>query len=134
MDYTGKAIWIDLDNSPHVPLFAPIIRHYRELGVEVILTARDHSQTLELLELEGFRDNYATIGRHYGKNKLKNIAFERGYTQTLVKSYWILTKHFVRNSKKHILHGLRAAINTPIQGGETDIVIASMVRPSTTRD
>jgi hypothetical protein len=45
-DQTKRAIWIDLDNSPHVPLFAPIIKHFREHGVSVLVTARDHAQTL----------------------------------------------------------------------------------------
>lgn len=66
----SKAIWIDLDNSPHVPLFAPIIRHYRRSGVEVVLTARDHAQTLELLELHGFAGTFKVIGKHYGGKKL----------------------------------------------------------------
>src|SRR4051794_11123562 len=66
----SKAIWIDLDNSPHVPLFAPIVRHYRRQGVEVVLTARDHSQTVELLDLHGFAGRFKVIGRHYGGNKL----------------------------------------------------------------
>lgn len=65
-----KAIWIDLDNSPHVPLFAPIIKHYRDTGVEVIVTARDHSQTIALLDLHAFGWTYTIIGRHYGGNKL----------------------------------------------------------------
>lgn len=69
----SKALWIDLDNSPHVPLFAPVIRHYREQGVEVILTARDHSQTIELLELHGFVGTYAVVGSHYGKRKINKI-------------------------------------------------------------
>lgn len=68
-----KAIWIDLDNSPHVSLFAPIIRHYREKGVEVILTARDHSQTIELLNLAGLQGTFFIVGRHYGKNRLNKI-------------------------------------------------------------
>ena len=67
------AIWIDLDNSPHVPLFAPIIRHYRDSGVDVILTARDHSQTIELLNLYEFQGTYTVIGRHYGKSKIDKI-------------------------------------------------------------
>jgi len=41
-------IWIDLANSPHVPLFVPIVRALRERGDEVVLTARDHAQTLPL--------------------------------------------------------------------------------------
>lgn len=68
-----KAIWIDVDNSPHVPLFAPIIRHYKENGVEVILTARNHSQTIELLEMAGFKGAYQIIGKHYGKSKLAKV-------------------------------------------------------------
>ena len=67
-------IWIDLDNSPHVPLFAPIIHHFRETGVDVILTAREHSQTIELLDLHGFRGTYAMLGRHYGKGRLNKIS------------------------------------------------------------
>lgn len=63
-------IWIDLDNSPHVPLFAPIIRHYRESGVNVTVTAREHAQTVELLDLHGFGGTYTVIGKHHGRNKL----------------------------------------------------------------
>jgi predicted glycosyltransferase len=69
----SKALWIDFDNSPHVPLFAPIIRHYRDRGVEVILTARDHSQTIELLELHGFGGTYTVVGSHYGKSKINKV-------------------------------------------------------------
>jgi uncharacterized protein len=65
-----KSIWIDLDNSPHVPLFAPIVRHYRAQGLEVVLTARDHSQTIELLDLHGFAGRFKIIGHHYGGNRL----------------------------------------------------------------
>ncbi|MEO6655372.1 MAG: DUF354 domain-containing protein [Pyrinomonadaceae bacterium] len=73
MDNTVKSIWIDVDNSPHVPLFAPIIHHYRKKGIEVILTARDHSQTIELLSLAGHGDSATVIGRHYGKSKINKV-------------------------------------------------------------
>jgi predicted glycosyltransferase len=43
-------IWIDLSNSPHVPLFAPIVDRLREQGHAVVLSARDHAQTLELAQ------------------------------------------------------------------------------------
>ena len=69
----NRTIWIDLDNSPHVPLFAPIIKHYRNSGIEVILTARDYAQTIELLQLTGFGDTFKVIGKHYGKGKLAKI-------------------------------------------------------------
>ena len=68
-----KAVWIDVDNSPHVPLFAPLIRFYRDSGVTVVLTARNHAQTIELLENAGFSGTFEIIGKHYGKNKLNKI-------------------------------------------------------------
>ena len=68
-----KSIWIDLDNSPHVPLFVPIIRHYRDTGINVVLTAREHSQTIELLKLHGLDGTFTVIGRHHGKGKLSKI-------------------------------------------------------------
>jgi len=41
-------VWIDLANSPHVALFEPVVRALRSRGDEVLLTARDHAQTLPL--------------------------------------------------------------------------------------
>lgn len=63
-----KKIWIDMDNSPHVPFFAPIIEELEKRGYPVVLTARDCFQVRELSDLFGFR--YQLIGHHYGKNKL----------------------------------------------------------------
>jgi len=68
-----KAVWIDVDNSPHVPLFAPLIKFYRETGTEVVLTARNHAQTVQLLENAGLAGTFEIIGRHYGKNKFNKI-------------------------------------------------------------
>lgn len=44
----GLRIWIDLSNSPHPLLFAPIARRLEELGHKVGVTARDNAQTVEL--------------------------------------------------------------------------------------
>ena len=41
-------VWIDLANSPHALLFAPVARRLEELGHEVVVTARDNAQTVEL--------------------------------------------------------------------------------------
>jgi predicted glycosyltransferase len=41
-------VWIDLSNSPHPLLFAPVVRRLRDDGHEVVLTARDNAQTVEL--------------------------------------------------------------------------------------
>jgi hypothetical protein len=67
-----KRIWIDLDNSPHVPFFSPIIDELNKLGYEVLLTARDCSQTCGLADL--FHLQYKRIGRHYGKHKIFKVA------------------------------------------------------------
>jgi predicted glycosyltransferase len=41
-------VWIDLANSPHPLLFAPVARALRERGHDIVLTARDNAQTVEL--------------------------------------------------------------------------------------
>jgi predicted glycosyltransferase len=41
-------VWIDMANSPHPLLFAPIARRIEELGGTVVVTYRDHAQTAEL--------------------------------------------------------------------------------------
>ena len=67
----GKRIWIDIDNSPHVPLFVPIIEELEKQGIELILTARHMYQTCELLKL--FHLHCRVIGSHYGRNKLVKV-------------------------------------------------------------
>jgi uncharacterized protein len=66
-----KRVWIDLDNSPHVPFFIPIIEELKKHGVEVVLTARDMYQTRELLEFYDLPCK--VIGGHYGKNTVLKI-------------------------------------------------------------
>ena len=43
-------VWVDLSNSPHVELFGPIVDHLVARGDEVVLTARDHAQTVQLAQ------------------------------------------------------------------------------------
>jgi predicted glycosyltransferase len=64
-------IWIDVDNSPHVPFFKPIIRELVRRDYEVFLTARDAFQVYELIERSGL--SYILIGRHHGKNKIAKV-------------------------------------------------------------
>lgn len=65
-------IWIDVDNSPHVPFFSPLIKEMEKMGCEVTITARDCFQTCGLLDMSG--REYFKIGRHYGKNLFLKIA------------------------------------------------------------
>ncbi len=61
-------IWVDLTNSPHVLVMAPIIRVLERQGHEVQVTARDFAQTLELCRRQGL--GYYAIGRHRGASRL----------------------------------------------------------------
>src|SRR6516225_1491347 len=66
-----KKIWIDLDNSPHVPFFVPVIEELERRGYSVLLTARDCFQVCELIKLQNLRCRL--LGRHYGKSKILKI-------------------------------------------------------------
>jgi uncharacterized protein len=68
MNNPKARIWIDLDNSPHVPLFKPIVEELEKRGHEVILTARDCFQVCALADLHKMPCH--KIGRHYGKMKI----------------------------------------------------------------
>jgi predicted glycosyltransferase len=65
---TRKKIWVDLDNSPHVLFFRPIIEELRKRNYDVLVTARDAYQVRELLEFYGVPAQL--IGRHYGKHRV----------------------------------------------------------------
>jgi len=57
-------VWVDLTNSPHVLVLAPVIRRLREQGHEVQVTARDFAQTLQLCDRLGL--GYFAVGAHRG--------------------------------------------------------------------
>ncbi len=67
-----QKIWVDLDNTPHVPFFIPIIEELRRRRYDVVVTARDAFQVCELADFH--RLPYRRIGRHYGKNKIAKVA------------------------------------------------------------
>ncbi len=64
---TRRPVWIDMDNSPHVLLFAPLIRALEQRGYPVVITARDCFQVCGLAERTGL--SYRKVGRHYGRHK-----------------------------------------------------------------
>src|SRR5262245_19300326 len=67
-----KKIWIDLENSPHVPFFKPVIDELQRRGHSVLLTARDCFQVCALADR--FHLTYKSVGHHYGRNKLAKVA------------------------------------------------------------
>ena len=67
----GMTIWIDLDNTPHVPFFEPIIKELERRGFKILLTARDAFQVCELADQRGWK--YIKVGRHHGRNPLLKL-------------------------------------------------------------
>jgi predicted glycosyltransferase len=65
----SSKIWIDLDNTPHVPFFRPIIRELEQRGHTVVLTARDAFQVWQLIDKEKLP--CTMVGRHYGKSRIR---------------------------------------------------------------
>jgi predicted glycosyltransferase len=66
-----RKVWIDLENSPHVPFFLPIMKELERLDCKIVLTARDCFQACELADLAGLE--YQKIGHHYGKNPIAKL-------------------------------------------------------------
>jgi predicted glycosyltransferase len=98
----GIKIWIDLDNTPHVPFFVPIIRELEFRGFSVILTARDAFQVCELADEKGIL--YKRIGRHYGKRKALKIV------GMLWRSIQFLPFYLRKRPDLAVSHGARSQI------------------------
>lgn len=95
-------IWIDLDNTPHVPFFIPIIRELKSRGHQVVVTARDAFQVCELADRKGV--NCQKIGRHYGKNPLMKVFGVLWRAAQLVPFY------FKERPQLALSHGARSQI------------------------
>ena len=57
-------VWIDVTNSPHVVFFRPLVALLEERGHDVTITAREFSQTLELLQDTGLA--HTVVGPPHG--------------------------------------------------------------------
>lgn len=62
-------VWFDLDNTPHVPFFLPIIEEVKGKGMSVLVTIRDAFQVRELMENAGIP--HCVYGKHNGRNKIR---------------------------------------------------------------
>jgi len=63
---TRGPVWIDLDNSPHVVFFRPVIDELQRRNVQTVVTARDYAQTPQLCVQ--FDIAAEVIGRHGGRS------------------------------------------------------------------
>lgn len=68
---SDRKVWIDLENSPHIPFFLPIIKELEGRGCQVVLTARDCFQVCELADMAALK--YQKIGHHYGKHSVAKL-------------------------------------------------------------
>ena len=59
-------IWIDIANSPHVAFMAPFIRRLENSGHELVITARELGNTIELLHKHRIR--FTQVDGHGGKH------------------------------------------------------------------
>jgi predicted glycosyltransferase len=105
-------IWIDLANSPHVPFFRALAAEFTDRGHELIVTARDFAETVELAEQAGFHPD--VIGGHGGQKlsgKAGNL-IQRG----LGLARWGRGRKFdlavSHNSYSHILAGRALSLKT----------------------
>lgn len=111
-----KRVWIDLDNSPHVPFFKPIIEELRKRGHEVVITARDCFQVCGLADL--VKLEYRKIGRHYGKNPLMKVA------GLLIRSAQLTPTALSKKPDIAVSHGSRSQVMTSSALGIPSVVIA----------
>ncbi len=99
-------VWVDLSNSPHVPLLDPVVRRLRADRHEVLLTVRDHAQTLDLAR--GRWEEFRVVGgsspsgrmakgraiarraealRRFGAESMPDVAFSHGSYAQLIAAH-----------------------------------------------
>lgn len=98
----SKKVWIDLDNSPHVPFFMPIAEDLRNKGYEVILTARNSYQVCDLLKF--YQVSCRVIGKHWGKNRALKIV---GTCLRALRLAWLLAR---QRPALAVSHGSRSQV------------------------
>ena len=64
-------VWFDFSNPPHVNLFLPLLKHFKENGIETHATARDFVETKGLLRK--YNVDYQLFGKHGGNNRFAKI-------------------------------------------------------------
>jgi predicted glycosyltransferase len=102
MNSSANVIWIDLDNSPHVVFFAPIIRELENRGYRIALTVRDCFQVCGLADLNRMR--YSRVGRHYGKHKVLKA------TGTILRSFQLYKSLVKTRPSLALSHGSRSQL------------------------
>jgi len=95
-------IWVDFENTPHVLILKPIIEELQHRGHQVIMTARDCSQTIELAEFFGL--TATRISHHHGKKTFNKIL---GHLSRILRLSLFIRKKDVAVA---VSHGSRSQI------------------------
>jgi predicted glycosyltransferase len=98
-------VWVDMSGPAHVLVLRPIIERLRAAGHDVAVTAREYTQTLELLELHGIE--HTTIGRHGGASRARKLA------------------RLAQRTYEMRRYGARGGFDLAIAHGSNDLAIAS---------
>jgi predicted glycosyltransferase len=64
-------IWIDIDNPPQVQYLVPLADAFRERGAEVVMTARDYGNALDLLSQR--TSSFVVVGREFGGSRTAKV-------------------------------------------------------------
>src|SRR3989344_147288 len=103
-----KKIWIDCTNSPHVLFFESIIKEL-EKKYEIVVTARDYQQTIDLLKQK--RIPFIQLGKHHGSTLFSKFF---GYFYEV----WLRIK-FILKEKPDLTvcnHGMYASMTAFLTG------------------
>jgi len=103
----GLKVWIDLENSPHVLFFKPVISELQNLGHTVVTTARDFCNTSALVRATGL------VAKAIG------AGYDRGRTEMLKQCFWFCRVMQLR--KFALAHGFDVAVS---HGSRTQAVAA----------
>jgi uncharacterized protein len=121
----GKKIWIDLDNSPHIPFFLPIIAELRNTGHNVLLTARNSYQVCELLRFHHI--SCKVLGGHWGKHRTLKIF------GTFLRAAQLLPLLMSEKPDLAVSHGSRAQLVSSIALGIPSLTIFDYEFAATSR-
>jgi uncharacterized protein len=70
-------LWIDLENTPQVLFLEPIGRWALEAGLDVVITARPHAQTVDLAQARGMSVEVVGAGNRSARYSRFGAAFGR---------------------------------------------------------
>ncbi|MDZ7264952.1 MAG: DUF354 domain-containing protein [candidate division KSB1 bacterium] len=95
-------IWVDFENSPHVLILKPIVEALQRQQHQVIMTARDCSQTIELARL--FQLEAKRISHHHGRQRFRKLL---GHLSRIVRLAQFIRKQAIDVA---VSHGSRSQI------------------------